>query len=271
MSEKDGNDSALQNMIISGSGALGIATGAAVGTLVAGPAGTLIGAATGALLQDGMKSVAGDIASRFTAETERERMGAVYILAQSQVVQRLNDGKKPRSASFFRPRERKKGKILRAEAEELLEGTFLAAQNAFEERKIELLANFYTNVVFRDDLDSSHAAYILSLLESLTYRQLISVVVIGNGTLMNAIRTRDFRGGGGLEPLQVGVLFELYQLVKLDLVTDADASYILGVADINPSRLRLQGTGTELFKLMAPLALDFDDYGYFVNAFQPIH
>lgn len=262
-------DDPLTRMITSGAGALGIATGAVLGTAVAGPPGAVIGATTGALLQDGMKAVAGDVAARFTAQTEQDRMGSLYVLAQNQVVERLNGGEQPRSESFFRPRERKKAKRLRSEADELLEGTFLAARKAFEERKVALLANFYTNVVFRNDLDSGHANYILSLMESLTYRQLIGIFIIGSGQLSNAVRARDFRGGGILEPLQVGVLFELYQLVKLDLVADSGSRYILGVADINPSQLRLQGTGAELFNLMAPLTLDFEEYGYFINALQP--
>lgn len=269
MHENGGADDALTRMITSGVGALGIAAGAALGTAVAGPPGAVAGAAAGALLQDGMKAVAGDVAARFTAQTEQDRMGSLYVLAQNQIVQRLNGGEQPRSESFFRPRERRKAKKLRSEADELLEGTFLAARKAFEERKVAILANFYTNVVFRNDLDSGHANYILSLMESLTYRQLTGIFIIGSGQLSNTVRARDFRGGETLDPLQVGVLFELYQLVKLDLVADSGASYILGVADINPSQLRLQGTGAELFNLMKPLALDFDEYGYFINAFKP--
>ena len=256
MHENGGADDALTRMITSGAGALGIAAGAALGTAVAGPPGAVVGAAAGALLQDSMKSVAGDVAARFTAQTEQDRMGSLYVLAQNQVVERLHGGEQLRSESFFRPRERKKAKRLRSEADELLEGTFLAARKAFEERKVALLANFYTNVVFRDDLDSGHANYILSLMESLTHRQLIGIFIIGSGQLplSSTVRARDFRGGESLDPLQVGVLFELYQLVKLDLVADSESSYILGVADINPSQLRLQGTGAELFNLMRPPA-----------------
>lgn len=269
MSENGSANDALTGLIMSGAGALGIAAGAALGTVVAGPPGAIAGATTGALLQDGMKTVAGDVAARFTAQTEQARMGSLYVLAQNQIVQRLNGCEQPRSESFFKPRERKKAKKLRSEADELLEGTFLAARKAYEERKVALLANFYTNVVFREDLDSGHANYILSLMESLTYRQLMGIFIIGAGKLTNVVRAKDFRGGEMLDPLQIGVLFELYQLVRLDLVTDSTASYILGVADINPSQLRLQGTGAELFNLMTPLTLDFDEYGYFINAFKP--
>ncbi|MCZ4300490.1 hypothetical protein [Microbacterium oxydans] len=269
MNENGNADSALSGMIQSGAGALGIAAGAAAGTVVAGPVGAVAGAAAGALLQDGMKKVAGDVATRFTAQTEQARMGSLYVLAQNQIVQRLNGGQQPRSESFFRPRERKKAKKLRSEADELLEGTFLAARKAYEERKVELLANFYTNIVFRDDIDSGHANYILSLMESLTYRQLLGILIIGTGQLANSVRARDFRGSGALDQLQIGVLFELYQLAKLDLVADSSASYILGVADINPAQLRLQGTGAQLYNLMQPAVLEFEDYGYFVNAFEP--
>ncbi|GAA4909016.1 hypothetical protein GCM10025789_30590 [Tessaracoccus lubricantis] len=269
MSEYKDGESPLTGMIKSGAGALGIATGAAMGGFVAGPLGAIGGATAGALLQDAMKAVAGDVAARFTSQTEQKRMGAMYVLALESVAARLNGGERPRSESFFRPQARRQAKQLRSEAEELLEGAFLAARKAYEERKVALLANFYTNVVFTDDLDTGHANYILSLMDSLTYRQLLSIFIIGSGQMKNLIRTRDFRNDETLEPLQIGVLFEIYQLIKLDLVTDAQGHYILGVANINPSQLRLQGTGAQLFNLMRPLTLDFDDYGYFINAFKP--
>lgn len=263
----------LDRMLESGAGALGIGVGASAGLLLGGPIGAVAGAAAGALLQDGMKAVAGDVAARFTAETEQERMGSLYLLAQEQIAGRLNGGQPLRSESFFKLRDRKRGKKLRSEADELLEGTFLAARKAYEERKVALLANFYTNIVFRDDIDSGHANYILSLMEPLTYRQLITIFIVGNRQQtagpLSFVRDKDFRGGETLDSLQVGVLYELFQLAKLDLVVDAGSGYILGVADIKPSSLQLQGTGAQLYNLMTPMTLDFDEYGYFLNAFKP--
>lgn len=263
----------LDRMLESGAGALVIGVGASAGLLLGGPIGAVAGAAAGALLQDGMKAVAGDVAARFTAETEQERMGSLYLLAQEQIAGRLNGGQPLRSESFFKLRDRKRGKKLRSEADELLEGTFLAARKAYEERKVALLANFYTNIVFRDDIDSGHANYILSLLEPLTYRQLITIFIVGNRQQtagpLSFVRDKDFRGGETLDSLQVGVLYELFQLAKLDLVVDAGSGYILGVADIKPSSLQLQGTGAQLYNLMTPMTLDFDEYGYFLNAFKP--
>ncbi|QGH68106.1 hypothetical protein [Pseudactinotalea sp. HY158] len=130
MHENGNIDDALTRMITSGAGALGIAAGAVLGTAVAGPPGAVAGAAAGALLQDGMKAVAGDVAARFTAQTEQDRMGSLYVLAQNQIVQRLNGGEQPRSESFFRPRERKNAKKLRSEADELLEGAFLGSSQS---------------------------------------------------------------------------------------------------------------------------------------------
>ncbi len=263
----------LDRMLESGAGALVIGVGASAGLLLGGPIGAVAGAAAGALLQDGMKAVAGDVAARFTAETEQERMGSLYLLAQEQIAGRLNGGQPLRSESFFKLRDRKRGKKLRSEADELLEGTFLAARKAYEERKVALLANFYTNIVFRDDIDSGHANYILSLMEPLTYRQLITIFIVGNRQQtagpLSFVRDKDFRGGETLDSLQVGVLYELFQLAKLDLVVDAGSGYILGVADIKPSSLQLQGTGAQLYNLMTPMTLDFDEYGYFLNAFKP--
>ena len=196
---------ALGRMIESGAGALGIGIGATAGLLVGGPTGAVAGAAAGSLLQDSMKAVAEDVAAPFAAESEQERMGSLYLLARERIAESLNGGKPLHSESFFKPRERKNGKKLRAEADEHSEGTFLAARKAYEGRKVALLANFYANIVFRDDIDSGHANYILSLMESLTYRQLITIFIIGNrqqaGGPLNFVRDKDFRGGEPLDSL----------------------------------------------------------------------
>ncbi|KQV26432.1 hypothetical protein ASC54_06005 [Yonghaparkia sp. Root332] len=63
------------------------------------------------------------------------------------------------------------------------------------------------------------------------------------------------------------MLFELYQMVGLDLIVSADSSYIMGVADINPSLLRLQGNGVHLFQLLRPDEVPTDEQRFFFEAF----
>lgn len=251
----------------SGAGATGVAVGGLVGFLVAGPVGAAVGGGAGALLQDGMRHVVGQVAERFTTATEQERIGSCLVLAYEQISTRINSGVPLREESFFRPRARRQNEKIRAEAEDLLEGVFLASRNAYEERKVKLLANFYANVVFEPAIDAAHANHVLTLANNLTYRQLVLIGIIGAQIGTDRVRQGDFRDQKSLTQLQVGVLFEIYQLVTLDLVTATDSSYILGVADIAPAKLRLQGTGAHIYNLLRPASVDVEDQAFYYEAF----
>lgn len=255
----------VARLIASGAGATGVAAGGLLGFMVGGPVGAVVGGAAGALLQDGVRAAVGQVAQRLITETERERVGSCLVLAYDLISQRLNNGEPLREAGFFRPREHRRQRVLRSEAEELLEGTFLAARDSYEERKVELLARFYANAAFAADLDASHLNHILNLAKLLTYRQLVIIGVLGSADL-STLRTSDFRGSGSLPPVTVGVLFEIYQMVGLDLVVSANSSYILGVADINPSLLRIQGNGAHLFNLLRPDQVPSEDQRFFFDA-----
>lgn len=260
--------SAVEKLIASGAGATGIAAGAALGFLIGGPLGAAAGGAAGALLQDGTKEVVGQVANRLITQTEMERVGSCLLVAQELISTRLNGGEPLREASFFQPRIRRKNTRLRSEAAELLEGTFLAARDSYEERKIELLARFYANAVFERHLDAAHLNHLLSLAKGLTYRQLTIAAVLGDGNLAT-VRSRDFRNEQTLPHPVIGLLFEIYQMIGLDLVVSSTGNYMLGVADINPSQLRLQGDGAHLYNLMHLAAVDEAEKRFFFDMFLP--
>ncbi|WP_156376740.1 hypothetical protein [Yonghaparkia sp. Root332] len=264
--EGTGQNSAVVQLVAAGSGATGVAAGALLGFLVGGPEGAALGGGSGALLQEGIKGAVGHIAVRLSTDMERERVGTCLILAHRLIAERLNAGTPLREPGFFSRRERRAQRQLRSEAEELLEGTFLAARDAYEERKVELLARFYANAAFATNLDPSHLNHILNLAKLLTYRQLVIVGILGSQEL-SRVRSLDFRGSESLPAATVGVLFELYQMVGLDLIVSADSSYIMGVADINPSLLRLQGNGVHLFQLLRPDEVPTDEQRFFFEAF----
>ena len=257
-------------LVASGVGAAGVGGGAVLGFIAGGPPGAFAGGAAGALLQDGMKAVVGEAALRFTSRTEQERVGSCLILAYEQIAAHLNGGQRLRDESFFRPRARKANKKLRSEAEELLEGTFLAARDAYEERKVALLANFYANIAFNGEIDSSHANHLLVLAKSLTYRQLAILGVIGQMQDRSVVRNRDFRDSSNLSTLEIGVLYEVYQMIGLDMITSIDSKYMMGLADINPANLRLQGNGAHLFNLLMLYTIDGVDRQFFFDAFKPL-
>jgi hypothetical protein len=257
-------------LVASGAGAVGVGGGAVIGFLAGGPPGAFVGGAAGALLQDGMKSVVGEAAVRFTSQTEQERVGSCLILAHEKIAVRLNDGQPLRDESFFKPRTRRNNDKLRSEAEELLEGTFLAARDAYEERKVALLANFYANIAFTDEVDSSHANHLLTLAKSLTYRQLVILGIIGQLQDRSTVRDADFRHSDNLSALEVGVLYEVYQMVGLDLISSVDGAFMLGLADIKPANLTVMGNGAHLFNLLELHTVGQADRQFYFEAFKPL-
>ena len=264
-SPESGVSSSVTRLVASGAGATGVAAGGLLGFLVGGPPGAVVGGATGALLQDGVKAAVGKVAARLTTQSEQERVGSCLLIAYDLIAQRLSGGEPLREPSFFKRRERKAQQDLRSEAEELLEGTFLAARDAYEERKVELLGRFYANAAFADGIDASHLNHILSLAKLLTYRQLVIIGILG--TLdRSTVRSSDFRVAGSLPSATIGVLFETYQMVGLDLISSTDSGYILGVADINPGLLKIQGNGAHLFNLLRPDLVPDEDKTFFFEA-----
>lgn len=265
--------SAVRGLVESGAGATGVAAGAILGYLAGGasPEGTVLGGVAGAALQDGMKATAGQVAERLFAETEKERVGGCLVLAHERIVQRLNEGQRLREPRFFERRTRRANKQLRSEAEELLEGTLLAARDAYEERKVELLARFYANVAFDNSLDTGTLLHLLSLAKSLTYRQLVILGIVGLHQLAGMapnVSDSDFRDGGELSLATVGALFEIYEVVTLNLISSKSGAYILGAADINPAGLRIQGAGANLFNLLELHLVPQEDKEFFFEVFR---
>jgi hypothetical protein len=65
----------------------------------------------------------------------------------------------------------------------VLEGTLLAAANAYEQRKVEYIGRFYANLAFDPTVSPSFANLLLRLLDRLTYGQLRVMAVLGDETL----------------------------------------------------------------------------------------
>jgi hypothetical protein len=63
----------------------------------------------------------------------------------------------------------------RAPFEEILEGVLIKAQREHEEKKIRYLGQFLGNIAFDANCSGGQANYLLSLLERLTYQQLVMI------------------------------------------------------------------------------------------------
>ena len=95
--------------------------------------------------------------------------------------------------------------------------------------------------------------------------------LFGSGESKLGVRNINFRDSStGLNNMNVGVLYEIQQLASLELVVSKDGTAILGVADIVPAQLGLQGTGAQIYNLLQPASVDREDKAFFFEAFPPL-
>ena len=136
--------------------------------LVGGPAGALGGAALGVVLTRGLKVAI----SRLVTHREEERMDAAVVLIADDAKHRAEDGDRIRDDGFFDEHG-----DLRPDAEELLEGVLRHAAEAYEERKVLVLARFYSGLAHDESVDAPQAHLLLRQIAALTYRQIVALSV----------------------------------------------------------------------------------------------
>jgi hypothetical protein len=110
--------------------------------------------------------------SRLITEREEERMGAAVVLIADDAKRRAEDGHQVRDDGFFDEHGH-----LRPDAEELLEGVLRQAAQSYEERKVLVLARFYSGLAHDESVDAPQAHLLLRQIAALTYRQIVALSV----------------------------------------------------------------------------------------------
>lgn len=224
----------------------GAAVGGAVGSL-AGPAGTVAGAAIGAAVGETCVVVLDDLANRFLSPREKQRVAGVAALAIDGIRERLLWETK-RDDDFFDG-----DADTPSPAEELLEGVLLNAKQEHEQLKLPYLANFYTNLVFAPYVQRPEANYLLSLAESLTYRQFCLMSLVSQ---MEEFKVRDelWPQGGIINADSMDAAQQSLYLYQRQLLISFSKEYGRGgfVHEINlvlPSEAIVSSTGKRLVDL----------------------
>lgn len=246
--EADQQESLAVELIEGGGELAGAASGAAIG-LLGGPGGAIGGAVAGVAIARVLKRVGADLRQRLLGPREEVRVGAAAAFAGATIKEFLDEGHTPRDDGFFEARGDE-----RPAAEEVLEGVLLKARDAYEEKKVRLLGTLYAQVGFHPEISPAHANHLIELASRLTYRQLVVVAVVQDETNRAGLRAADYRGDTeaiGRLGLEGGALLtEIYDLYQQGLVHGEEAAWI-SVADVNPGKMRLQGSGAVLAKLMS--------------------
>jgi hypothetical protein len=207
----------------------------------------LISSAVGFGIQRTFRHVGGEIRQRFLGPREEARIGAVIALAVVAIADELKSGRAPRSDGFFETQGNRP-----PAAHELLEGVLLKARDAYEERKLPLLANLYQAFVFDANISPALGNHLLELASRLTYQQIVFMAVTQDEVRRSRLHQSlyDAEGLRGLHSDGIGLLTEIYTMQNLGLVHDLTSGTWIGVGNVNPGGTRLQGSGGILAKAM---------------------
>ncbi|MBQ3302093.1 MAG: hypothetical protein IJH04_08135 [Eggerthellaceae bacterium] len=247
-------DKLIDDAIDAGGDVAGALVGAGVGAVVAGLPGAVGGAAVGSAAGSVFKRVAGDIHARYLSKGESKRVDAVFDEAMREIERRLRQGDNARDDGFF---DCEAGD--RSTAEEILEGTLLAAQREYEEKKLPYMAKLYANIAFDSGVSRPMANRLIKIASDLTYRQLVIIRIIGmlqiQATILDIRVKKAYGSISGLT--EVSIASDIYDLYKSSLVFSSEA--MLDAAGVNPSKLTLGGYGALVYNLMELESMELDD------------
>ncbi len=235
------DDDAAASFIDAASEVTGGLAGAAAGFIVAGPVGAFGGAAAAPLVTRSIRYVVGELRERLLGPREEIRIGTAVTHAAEEIRTRLEAGQAVREDGFF-----ESGVDGRSIADEVIEGVLLSAQRTFEERKVPYHGRLLAGIAFDATVSRAEANYLLRTFDTLSYQQFVLLQVFGVQGLLT--REDDWRGSSDFPPELVQVLVESLDLYNRGMISNG-GEVILGLTDLKPSSVRLQGTGFRLLQL----------------------
>lgn len=124
----------------------------------------------------------------------------------------------------------------------------MKAQRDSEERKIPYMGNLLANAAFSSWLALPLAQQLAKTAEGLTYRQLVILATIPRLKKEN-VRQSGYGSHGNFDLRLLEFIYETYDLIQRGLVA-VDGVATLGLTDIEPNKLIVQGLGVHLSNLM---------------------
>ena len=225
-------------------GAFASLAGTATGFIVAGPEGAFVGGATGSSITMALRWLGQEMSSRLLGPREEQRLGYVYMLASSEIAERIKAGEQVRQDEFFREKPSS-----RSEGEEVWESILMKSQREPEEKKLPYMAHLLANLAFDPGIGSHMAHQVTKTAEQLTYRQLCVLKLIMTKEHYT-LRKNDYRNAGEAFPAELYQLFYEYFDLHNRGYIDSGTGTMLGLTDLNPSAVKLQGLGFVTFQLM---------------------
>jgi hypothetical protein len=241
--DKEEKTSQLRKIIENGSEIAGGAIGSAIGFFAGDPATAAALGAGGVLAANALKYIGNEIYERKLSEREKVRIGGVLAITAAEIKKRLEAGDAIRNDDFF-----KKKKSGRSDADEVAESVLLKSQREPEEKKIPYMGYLLASFAFDAGISAEMAHQLTKTAETLTYRQLCLMLLIVAKNEFN-LRKENYRKVEHFSRELLQILYECYDLYQRGLINNGGTA-ALGLNDLTPADLEVQGLGSELFKLM---------------------
>jgi hypothetical protein len=230
-----------KKLLSAGSEITGTTIGSILGLLIGGPVGSVAGGALGTGIAKGLQ----EVADRTLSEREKVRVGATATFAIMRIQEKINAGQLPRTDDFFSSDDNKRRK-----ADEILEGTLLAAKNTHEEKKAKYLGYLFANISFDVACKPSEANLLIKQLEQLTYSQLVLLKIFNHSSKYN-LRYDEYGANQQFYTATLGLLQEILDLCRRSLVImqedgDDHHTIIFDINQIRPKILHLAISGQRL-------------------------
>lgn len=207
----------------------------------------------GAIIAGILKSIGKDVNERQLSPREDFRVGKVLAIAALEIHQRLEKGESLRDDGFF---DRQPSG--RSDAEEITESIMLKCQREPQEKKIEYIGYLLSGIAFDSNLSPDMGHQLIKASEELTYRQLcILKLVVAKAHY--GLRNQNYRDHGNFARNLYSVLYECMYLYQKEYITEGDSSHALGLTDIVPSNITVQGIGSDLYNLMKLSSIPDED------------
>jgi hypothetical protein len=226
------------------------AISSSVGLCVGVPLGPIVGGAAGAisskLFREIISRVNGDFKTRFLSEWERERINKTAEAVIARIQLNFSQGFQFRNDEFFSEESLPD----RSTAYEIFEGTYIAAKNEHEEKKLKYYGNLIANIAFRPEIDRYHANYLLRIVERLSYRQICILALFNRKSSYHISSNRELEKI--LNQNEKVIFREIAEMKILNLLTSTN-EYLMGSSiggNITPATTELSETGKIMNRLM---------------------
>ena len=230
----------------------GSGIGGVLGFLAGDPITATFGSVGGTLAAMVLKHIGQEFSNRQLSPQEDFRVGKVLAIAALEIHQRLENDENLRNDGFFD--EKPTG---RSDAEEIAEAVMLKCQREPQEKKIPYMGYLLTSIAFDSNISTDMGHQLIKAAEELTYRQLciLKLAVVKDRF---DLRDENYRDYGGFSKELYSVLYECMDLYQKEYITLEDA-HALGLTNIVPRSMTVQGVGGDLFNLMKLSAIPDQD------------